>query len=101
MKLVGTISLMKGAPPDPHYLALDVEYSILPEESGKGYATEAAAGVLEYAKKELGINAVFGLCDAETRRSCRVLEKIGMESRGVKPLRLSVGKKVLCMLCRE
>lgn len=92
MKLIGTVSLMKGAPPGPHYLAPDVGYAILPEQSGKGYATEGAVGLLGYAKTALGIDAVFGFCDVENKRSCRVLEKIGMEFRGVKSLKVFGGK---------
>jgi RimJ/RimL family protein N-acetyltransferase len=77
---------MKGAPPGPHYLAPDIGYTILPEESGKGYATEAAKGLLEYAKVELDIHAAFGFCAATDMRSRRVLEKIRMEYRGVAAL---------------
>ncbi|KAJ5766998.1 uncharacterized protein N7511_004614 [Penicillium nucicola] len=90
---IGTVSLMKGAPPDLHYLAPDVGYVILPEESGKGYATEAAKGLIEYARAELGVDAVFGFCAADDRRSCRVLEKIGLENRGVKALSVFGGKE--------
>ncbi|KAJ5860474.1 uncharacterized protein N7529_007784 [Penicillium soppii] len=93
MKLIGTVSLTKGAPPDPHYLAPDVGFSILPEENGKGYATEAAVGLLKYAKAQLGIDAVFGFCSAENKRSCRVLEKIGLEFRGVKCLKVFGGQQ--------
>ncbi|CAG8057699.1 unnamed protein product [Penicillium olsonii] len=49
---IGTVSLMKGDSPDS-YLAPDIGYAILPEETGKGYATEAAVALLEYARKEL------------------------------------------------
>jgi RimJ/RimL family protein N-acetyltransferase len=92
MKLVGTVSLMKGAPPGPHYLAPDVGYAILPEQSGKGYATEAALALLGYAKTALGIDAAFGFCDVGNKRSCRVLEKVGMEFKGVKSLKVFGGK---------
>ncbi|OGE56212.1 hypothetical protein PENARI_c003G09405 [Penicillium arizonense] len=90
---IGVVSLMKGAPPGPHYLAPDVGYTILPQESGKGYATEAAKGLLEYARAELGVDAVFGFCAADDKRSCRVLEKIGLEARGVKALSVFGGKE--------
>lgn len=84
---IGTVSLMQGAPPGPHYLAPDVGYAILPEHSGKGLATEASKGVLEYARTELGKRDAFGFCAAGNPRSRRVLEKIGMEFRGVSALK--------------
>ncbi|KAF3385027.1 hypothetical protein F1880_002217 [Penicillium rolfsii] len=92
-KLIGVVSLMKGAPPGPHYLAPDIGYTILPEESGKGYATEAAKGLLEYARVELGIHTAFGFCAAADVRSRRVLEKIGMDYRGVAALAVFGGKE--------
>lgn len=92
-KPIGTVSLMKGAPPNPYYLAPDLGYAILPEESGKGYATEAAKGLLQYAREELGIEAVFGFCAAENDRSRRVLEKVDMEFRGVGDLKVFGGKR--------
>ncbi|KAJ5741528.1 hypothetical protein N7533_010937 [Penicillium manginii] len=60
---------MKGAPPDPHYLAPDIGFAILPEHSGKGYVAEAAKGLLEWARNERGIEAVFGFCDPSNQRS--------------------------------
>ncbi|KAJ5777433.1 hypothetical protein N7520_000679 [Penicillium odoratum] len=83
---IGTVSLMKGAPPNRHYLAPDIGYAIIPEMNGRGYATEAAKGLMEYAKKELGITDFFGFCNATNSHSRRVLEKIGMDFRGVAAL---------------
>ncbi|KAJ6131189.1 hypothetical protein N7523_001649 [Penicillium sp. IBT 18751x] len=90
---IGMVSLMKGSPPDAHYTAPDVGYTILPEESGKGYATEAGKGILEYAEKDLGIESAFGFCAAEDMRSRRVLEKIGLVFRGVGDLVVFGGKR--------
>jgi RimJ/RimL family protein N-acetyltransferase len=83
---IGTASLMKGAPSTPHYLAPDVGYVILPEMNGRGYATEATKGLIEYAKNDLGIDDVFGFCSPKNIGSRRVLEKAGMEFRGVAEL---------------
>ena len=85
---IGTVSLMKGSPPDLHYTAPDIGFAILPEHSGKGYAVEAAKGVLEWAQSHLGIEAVFGFCDPSNQRSRRVLENIGMDFRGITGLRV-------------
>lgn len=91
-RLIGTVSLMKGEPPNA-YKVPDIGYAILPEESGKGYATEAAVGLLEYARRELGIVEVLGFCGKDDPRSARVLQKIGMEFRGTKKLRVFGGKE--------
>ncbi|KAH8700974.1 putative GNAT family acetyltransferase [Talaromyces proteolyticus] len=89
-KPIGIVSLMKGEPPNA-YTAPDVGYTILPEESGKGYATEAAIGLIDYARKELGADGVFGFCSAKDKRSQRVLEKVGLEFRGERHLKIFGG----------
>lgn len=89
-KLIGVVSLMKGEPPNA-YLQPDIGYSIVPEEEGKGYATEAAIGLLDYARRELGVEGAFGFCGKNDSRSRRVLEKIGFEFRGERKLRVFGG----------
>jgi len=96
---IGTVSLMKGAPPNRHYTAPDVGYAILPEMNGKGYATEAGKGLIEWAKVELGVTGVFGFCDSTNLHSRRVLEKIGMEFRGIAALEVFGGaESAVCTL---
>ncbi|KAJ5561483.1 Acyl-CoA N-acyltransferase [Penicillium sp. DV-2018c] len=101
---IGTVSLMKGDSPDS-YLAPDIGYAILPEETGKGYATEAAVALLEYARRELGVDSAFGFCAQDDRHSARVLEKIGFRFRGVKKLKVFGGKEsavyVLPGMCQD
>lgn len=89
-RLIGVVSLMKGEPPNA-YSAPDIGYTILPEESGQRYATEASIGLLDYARRELGINDVFGFCGHDDARSARVLQKIGLEFRGNRKLRVFGG----------
>jgi RimJ/RimL family protein N-acetyltransferase len=81
---------MKGEPPNA-YSAPDIGYTILPEESGKGYATEASIGLLGYARRELGIKDVVGFCGHDDARSARVLQKIGLQFRGNRKLRIFGG----------
>jgi RimJ/RimL family protein N-acetyltransferase len=73
-EMIGSVNLSQGS----HYSAPDIGFAILPEHNGKGYATEAAQGLIAYKK----ITAVFGFCDPKNERSGHVLEKIGLESRG-------------------
>ena len=84
-KPIGIVSLILREPPHG-YLCPDIGYSILPEEWGKGYAPEAAMALMDYARREFNLQGVFGFCDPDNKSSCRVLEKIGLEFRGVKSL---------------
>ena len=49
---------------------------------GKGYASEAASGVLAYAFDELHAHRVVTFCNVENKASTRVMEKIGMIQNG-------------------
>ncbi|PYI18917.1 acyl-CoA N-acyltransferase [Aspergillus violaceofuscus CBS 115571] len=89
---IGTVSLMQGTPPDG-YRVPDIGFCVLPEESGRGYATEAGRAMVEYACTELGVAGVFGFCDVNNARSRRVLEKIGLEERGERALRAFGGRR--------
>ena len=44
-----------------------------------GYASEAAAALLSFAEKELGIKHFTAHCDTENTASRRVMEKLGMK----------------------
>ncbi|GAA5200040.1 GNAT family protein [Rugosimonospora acidiphila] len=48
----------------------------------KGYATEAAAAVLDFGFREVGFHKVTATCDPDNTRSARVLKKIGMRYEG-------------------
>ncbi|RAL08864.1 GNAT family N-acetyltransferase [Aspergillus homomorphus CBS 101889] len=89
---IGTMSLMQGAPPDGYTLP-DIGYCVLPEHSGRGYATEAGKALVAYACGELGLDGVFAFCDVGHMRSRRVLEKIGLEDRGARELRVFGGQR--------
>jgi RimJ/RimL family protein N-acetyltransferase len=91
-KLIGTVSLMKGEPPNGYALP-DVGFAILPEEAGKGYATEAGKAVIEWVKTSQNLDGVFGFCNKENVRSRRVLEKVGLEFRDVRKLRVFGGEE--------
>lgn len=84
---------MKGSPPDPHYPAPDLGFAILPEYSGKGYATEAAKGLIDWVHSYHGIEAVFGFCDPSNQRSRKVLQNSGMIFKGIAELRVFGGKR--------
>ncbi|RAL03167.1 GNAT family N-acetyltransferase [Aspergillus ibericus CBS 121593] len=84
---IGTVSLMQGEPPNG-YGAPDIGFCILPEHQKQGYATEAAKGFIEHAQRESGVPGVFGFCSPHNVPSRKTLEKIGLEFRGVRKLRV-------------
>ena len=49
---------------------------------GKGYATEGAKGVLDFAFEQKHIPEIWSFTTAANRRSERVMKKIGMISKG-------------------
>ncbi|CAN7255800.1 GNAT family N-acetyltransferase [Phenylobacterium sp. LjRoot225] len=55
----------------------DLGYAFLQRHSGQGYATEAAAAVLQHVREVLRLPKLAAIIDPENRASRRVLEKIG------------------------
>lgn len=55
----------------------DLGFALLPEFWGRGYAVEAAAAVLEYAWRGLGLLRVVAIVSSGNTRSVRVLEQVG------------------------
>jgi ribosomal-protein-alanine N-acetyltransferase len=60
----------------PH---VDVGYAFLEGAWGRGYAREAAAGVLAYARGPLGLDTIVAITNPANRASQNVLEKIGLK----------------------
>jgi RimJ/RimL family protein N-acetyltransferase len=55
----------------------DLGYALLPDYWSKGYASEAAAAILEYAVASLGMKRVAAVVNPTNDRSIRLLEKLG------------------------
>ena len=60
----------------------DIGFELSPEQWGRGYATEAATAMMDFAFGELGLRRLSSWCIAENAASARVLEKIGMSLEG-------------------
>jgi RimJ/RimL family protein N-acetyltransferase len=60
----------------------EVGWAVHSEEWGKGYATEAAWQLIDWAFKELNVHRVVAFCHADNTRSVRVMEKLGMHRDG-------------------
>jgi RimJ/RimL family protein N-acetyltransferase len=56
----------------------DIGYAFLAEHSGKGYASESASAVMEYATRILGIERVVGITSLDNKGSIKILEKAGL-----------------------
>lgn len=57
-------------------------YGFRPDCCGRGYATEAARAVLDYAAQGLRLNLIKADVDEPNAASVRVLEKLGMRRTG-------------------
>ena len=57
---------------------VEIGYRLIRSAWGKGYATEAACAVREYAFHTLGIKRLIAMIDPSNVASIRVAEKIGM-----------------------
>ena len=57
----------------------DLGFAFFPEFWGNGYAREAAAAVLSYARKKLGLARILAIIAPNNDASRRVLEKLGFE----------------------
>lgn len=45
---------------------------------GKGYATESSLGVLEHARRELGLDRIVALVEPDNKNAVKTLHKLGM-----------------------
>ena len=63
-------------------LGLELFYSLIPSAWGRGYATEAACGIIDYALGPLGLTEVFAEVDEGNTASAAVLERVGMHPFG-------------------
>jgi RimJ/RimL family protein N-acetyltransferase len=71
---IGTCGLAKRENVDD----IDVGYGLLERYAGNGYATEAAAGVLHYARNVLKLTRIVGFTSTKNHNSQRVLNKLGL-----------------------
>jgi RimJ/RimL family protein N-acetyltransferase len=64
----------------------EVGWVLDPDHGGQGYATEAAAGLLDLCFEELGVRRATASCFADNVPSWRLMERLGMrrEQYGVR-----------------
>jgi [ribosomal protein S5]-alanine N-acetyltransferase len=74
-EMIGIAGVRQRDPAQPRG---DMGYELSPEHWGRGYATEAARALLDFAFRELRLHRVTAHCLAENTPSVRVLERLGM-----------------------
>jgi RimJ/RimL family protein N-acetyltransferase len=57
----------------------EIGFTFAAGHQGKGYATEAVLGVIDFAFGPLGVAIVYAVTDARNDRSIALLERIGMQ----------------------
>ncbi len=60
----------------------EIGWAVHPDDWGKGYATEAAWRVMDWAFEELKIHRIVAFCHADNVASVRVMQKLGMHQDG-------------------
>lgn len=55
----------------------DLGFAFLEAHQSRGYASESAAAVLEYARDQLGLLRLIAIVDPENQKSRRLLSKLG------------------------
>ena len=64
------------------YSRAEIFYNLHPDQWGRGYATEAALGILKFGFEELKLHRIEAGVAVENERSIHLLEKIGMIREG-------------------
>ena len=77
-EVIGNCGLMRQEVEDESML--EVGYHIRRDHWGKGYATEAARGCMEYAFRQLAAKKIISLIVPENLPSRRVAERNGMQA---------------------
>lgn len=57
----------------------DIGFAFLPEFMGRGYASEIATAILNYAKSHLNLETVLAITVPTNLKSIKLLEKIGLK----------------------
>lgn len=74
-QLIGGCTLKRK---DPEAQQAFLGYAIDPDFQCRGYATEAAAALVEFGFNSLGLSRIYAECNTQNTASRRVMEKLGM-----------------------
>jgi len=75
-QIIGVSGLFEMLPPDEAFVELNYRYPTAAR--GKGFATEAAMGILRYGFQSLNLSEIHAVTELENASSKSVLKRIGM-----------------------
>jgi RimJ/RimL family protein N-acetyltransferase len=76
--LIGNIGLYIGGKEADGYDEAEIGWLVNRENQGRGFATEAAKAVVEFAFERLELRRIIAHCDSENAASWHVMENLGM-----------------------
>jgi len=76
------LGIMRITTSDPVNRTADFGYTFSRRHWNKGYATEAALALLQFAFSSLNLHRVWATCDVRNHASYRVMEKLRMRREG-------------------
>ncbi|URO01379.1 GNAT family N-acetyltransferase [Leclercia adecarboxylata] len=62
---------------------LEIGWRLVPEHNGKGFATEAAHAIVDYAAEQVGATYLVAVADPENIPSQRVMQRLGMSYKAI------------------
>jgi ribosomal-protein-alanine N-acetyltransferase len=68
-------------PPDGEG-AIEVGYCVVPSRRRRGYATEAAGAIVEWARGQHGVRVIVAGCDPSNVASIHTLQRVGFQRTG-------------------
>ncbi len=83
----------------------EIGFNLMPEFQGRGYATEAVRRLLEYAFRELNLQTVAAVMDADNRGAINLCQRLGLRQnkllRGSVRYKGRLGDEVVYIINRE
>jgi len=79
-KMIGNLYFNRIEPLE--FSTWELGYVFNPDYSGRGYATEACARIIEYGFHEQNAHRIIALCNPENQASWKLLERLGMTREG-------------------
>ena len=61
----------------------EIGYEVYPDYWGNGYATEAVAILIKHSFKNLKAHKIVGFCNANNKKSAKLMERVGMKRDGI------------------
>ncbi|HEY1843414.1 MAG TPA: GNAT family N-acetyltransferase [Buttiauxella sp.] len=62
---------------------LEIGWRLVPGHNGKGYATEAAKAIVDFAAEQVGATYLVAVADPENIPSHRVMQRLGMTYKAI------------------